>query len=101
MTQHNFNPTFVRNGLKSCIDHIYSNCSYKINNVVTQNDILSDHYILTCTYNNKHLNIKLTYRLKRDFHLLNRDILTYYCDMNDKIDTVFDIETPNEIADMN
>ena len=26
VAQHNFKPTFTRNGLKSCIDHIYSNC---------------------------------------------------------------------------
>ena len=100
MTQHNFKPTFVRNGLKSCIDHIYSNCSYKITDFVTQDDILSDYYILTFKYTNKHLNIKPTYRLKRDVNLLNMDILTYYCDMNDKIDTVFDYDTPNDIADI-
>ena len=46
------------------------------------------------------MNIKPTYRLKRDFNLLNTDILTYYCDMNDKIDTVFDFDTPNDIADI-
>ena len=62
MTQYNFKLTFTRNGLKSCIDHIYSNCSYKITDVVTQNDILSDYNILT---------------FKRD--LLNADILTQYC----------------------
>ena len=28
------------------------------------------------------------------------DILTYYCGMNDKIDTVFDYHTPNDIADI-
>ena len=67
---------------------------------MTQNDILSDHYILTFKYTNKHLNIKPTYRLKRDFNLLNTDIPTYYCDMNDKIDTVFDYDTPDEIADI-
>ena len=53
MTQHNFKPTFTRNGLKSCIDYIYSNCSYKITDIVTQNDILSDQDILTFNYNNK------------------------------------------------
>ena len=40
MTQHNFKLTFTRNGLRSCIDFLYSNCSYKITDVVTQNDIL-------------------------------------------------------------
>ena len=28
------------------------------------------------------------------------DILTYYCDMDDKIDTVFDYDTLDEIADI-
>merc|ERR1712240_702147 len=82
------------------IDHIYSNCSYKITDVVTQKDILSDHNILTFNYNNKRLNIKPTYRIKRDFNLLNTDILTYYCDMNDKIDTVFDYDNSDDIADI-
>ena len=100
LTQHNFKPTFSRNGLSSCIDHIYSKCSYKITDVVTHDDILSDHKILTCNYNNKQLNIKPTYKLKRDFNLLNKDILTDYCDRNDRIDTVFDYDTSNEIADI-
>ena len=100
LTQHNFKPTFVRNGLKSCIDHNYLNCSYKITDVVTQDDILSDHYILIFEYTNKHLNMKPTYRLKRDFNLLNTDILTQYCDMNDKIDTVFGYDMSNDIADI-
>ena len=34
MTQYNFKLIFTKNGLKSCIDHIYSNCSYKITDVV-------------------------------------------------------------------
>ena len=59
MTQHNFKLTFTRNGLRSCIDFLYSNCSYKIT-----------------------------------------DILTQYCDMNDRIDTVFDYDTSNDIADI-
>ena len=67
---------------------------------MTQNDILSDHYILTFNYNNKHLNIRPTYRLKRDFNLLNTDILTYCCDKNDRIDTVFYYDTPDKIADI-
>ena len=67
---------------------------------MTQNDILSDHYILTFNDNNKHLNIKPTYRLKRDFNLLNTDILTQYCDNNKTIDTVFDYDTPDQIADI-
>ena len=57
MTQHNFKLTFTRNGLRSCIDFLYSNRSYKITDVVTQNDILSDHNILTFNYNNNKLNI--------------------------------------------
>ena len=100
MTQHNFKLTFTRNGLRSCIDFLYSNCSYKITDVVTQNDILSDHNILTFNYNNNKLNIKPTYKIKRDFNLLNTDILTQYCDMNDRIDTVFDYDTSNDIADI-
>ena len=100
ITQYNFTLTFTRNGLKSCIDHIYSNCSYKITDAVTQNDILSDHNILTFNYNNNKLNIDPTYKIKRDFNLLNTDILTQYCDMNDRIDTVFDYDMSNDIANI-
>jgi len=67
---------------------------------VTQNDILSDHNILTFNYNNNKLNIKPTYKIKRDFNLLNTDILTQYCDMNDRIDTVFDYDMSNDIANI-
>ena len=60
----------------------------------------SDHNILTLNYNNKKLNINPTYKIKRDFNLLNTDILTQYCDMNDRIDTVFDYDMSNDIADI-
>ena len=67
---------------------------------MTQNDILSDHNILTFNYNNNKLNKKPTYKIKRDFNLLNTDILTQSCDMNDRIDTVFDYDMSNDIADI-
>ena len=35
LTIHNDKPTFYRQGVKSCIDHITSNCPTKIKNVTT------------------------------------------------------------------
>ena len=61
LTLYNFKPTFCRNALSSFINHIYPNCSHKIKNVTTQNNILSDNYTRTFNYNNKHLDIKPTY----------------------------------------
>lgn len=51
-------PTFYRRGVKSCIDHVYSNCHNNIKNV-THNEILSDHRIITVDYNDKNIDIFL------------------------------------------
>ena len=67
LTYHNNKATFCRKGVKSCIDYIISNCPLKVKNVRTHdgeteifgykdwefNNIMSDHFILSCTYNHK------------------------------------------------
>ena len=47
-TTHNEENTYyVKQTPISCIDHIYSNCPYKISTVTTHNDGYSAHSILT------------------------------------------------------
>ena len=54
ISHHNKAP-FYRKGQASCLDHIYSNCHTRIKNVTIEKEILSDHKIITCLYNNKNL----------------------------------------------
>ena len=50
-TTHNEENTYyVKQTPISCIDHIYSNCLYKISTVTTHNDGHSDHSILMARY---------------------------------------------------
>ena len=54
LTQHNFKLThFSRIFKPSCIDHIYSNCPLKIDNVTTHTNSTSDHSIVTAYYHSK------------------------------------------------
>ena len=84
LTYHNNKPTFCRKGVKSCIDFIISNCPLKVDNVRTHdgdsqifgyrdieyNDIMSGHYILSCTYNNSKINHPQQFKITRNFRLL-------------------------------
>ena len=69
--------TFHRKGQSSCLDHIYSNCHTKIRKVTIEKDILSDHKIVTCIYNNKKLNLSTTYTTKRDYSLITTESLLH------------------------
>ena len=68
-------------------------------NVTIEKDILSDHKIITCIYNNKKLNLSTTYTLRRDFSLITTDSLLYYINMTNNIDTVFSTDNTNMIAE--
>ena len=80
MIIHNNKPTFFRPGYKSCIDHIISNCPGKISNITTHfdntnsysytNNNISDHAILTCTYNNKLIKVPQLFKIIRNDRLL-------------------------------
>ena len=57
LTCLNDQPTFFRRGMKSCIDHVYTNTPQYTSNVTTHNlnilsgiNSLSDHSILSFTY---------------------------------------------------
>ena len=92
--------TFYRKGQASCLDHIYSNCHTRIKNVTIEKDILSDHKIITCSYNNKKLNLSTSYKTKRDFSLITTESLLHYLNTTNNIDQVFNTNDPNKIADI-
>ena len=83
---HHNKATFYRKVQESCLDHIYSNCHTRIKNVTIEKDILSDHKIITCLYNNKKLNLSTTYTTKRDFLLITFESLLHYLNMTNNID---------------
>ena len=96
LTYHNSKPTFCRKGVKSCIDYIVSNCPLKINNVRTHdgdsevfgykdleyNNIMSDHFVLSCTYNNKKINFPQQFMITRNSKLLTKYNLNQYFSHN-------------------
>merc|ERR1712240_970481 len=89
LISHHNKAEFHRKGQSSCLDHIYSNCHTKIRKVTIEKDILSDHKIVTCIYNNKKLNLSTTYTTKRDYSLITTESLLHYLNMTNNIDLVF------------
>lgn len=108
LTIHNNKPTFFRKKTKSCIDHIISNCPTNISNVRTHynndtinyintgkniinnsNPVLSDHAILSCNYNNKHITTPQHYKIIRNNKLLTKHKLKSYFNHNENRFTYF------------
>merc|ERR1712240_272533 len=97
LTYHNNKATFCRKWVKSCIDYIISNCPLKIMNVRTHdgetevfgykdwefNNIMSDHFILSCTYNHKKINLPQQFMITRNSKLLTRYNLNQYFSNNE------------------
>lgn len=94
LVSHNKDPTFFRNGFRSCINHIITNCPTKITNVFTHinnnypndinintniinndNSILSDYSLLSCSYNSKDIHIPQQFEIIRDGKLLTKERL--------------------------
>ena len=100
LVSHHNKATFFRKGQASCLDHIYSNCHTRIKNVTIEKDILSDHKIITCSYNNKKLNLSTSYRTKHDFSLITTESLLHYLNTTNNIDQVINSEDPNKIAEI-
>ena len=113
LTYHNNKPTFCRRGVKSCIDFIISNCPIKIANVRTHdgdteifgykdveyNNIMSDHFLLSCTYNNKKICIPQQFLITRNSRLLTRHNLNEYFSNNPLLQEIFSETDPNVIAE--
>ena len=113
LTYHNNKATFNRRGVKSCIDYIISNCPTKVSNVRTHdgdtevfgyrdleyNNIMSDHYLLSCTYNNKKISIPQQFLVTRNSKLLTRHNLNEYFSYNPLLQEIFSETDPNVIAE--
>ena len=92
LTYHNKLPTFFRKGTQSCVDFIISNCPTKVTNVRTHyddkeiytykdyeyNNIMSDHVMLSCTYNNRHITKKQQFKIIMNNKLLTKHTLNEY-----------------------
>ena len=107
LTVHNTDPTFFHKNIISCIDHIMSNCPLNISNVRTHtsnnhsnyiniaaniinnsNPIMSDHAILSCTYNNKNINLPQQFKIIRNHNLLTKHNLHQYFKDNDNLNHI-------------
>ena len=113
LTYHNNKPTFIRKGVKSCIDYVISNCPTKISNVRTHDgdtkifgykdldfhNIMSDHFLLSCTYNNKKICIPQQFMITRNSKLLTRHNLNEYFSHNQFLQEIFAETDPNIIAE--
>ena len=113
LTYHNKKTTFCRKGVQSCIDYIISNCPLKVNNVRTHdgeneifgykdsefNNIMSDHFILSCTYNNKKINFPQQFIITRNSRLLTKHNLNQYFSHNEFLQGIFSETDPNIIAE--
>merc|ERR1712240_666541 len=113
LTYHNNKATFCRKGIKSCIDYIFSNCPLKIRNVRTHdgetevygykdwefNNIMSDHFILSCTYNHKKIDLPQQFMISRNSKLLTKYNLNQYFSNNDVLQGIFSETDPNIIAE--
>ena len=114
LTYHNNKPTFFRKGVSSCIDFIISNCPSKISNVRTHyndrdefgyydvdfNNIMSDHVMLSCHYNDNNISIPQQFRSVRNNRLLTKHALNEYFECNDRLNELFSYTDPNQIAEI-
>ena len=101
ITQHNFKLTHFRpNRNPSSLDHIYSNCPLKINNVTTDNNALSDHSIITGIYNDKEIKIDPTFvTIRKHKNLTDKKIQDAVKNL-EYLNSIFNYEDPNKIANI-
>ena len=112
---HNNKPTFFRKGIKTCIDHIYSNCPINISNVRTHDNdnihsdydlfdaadsILSDHAMISCTYSHQSIKIPQQFKIIRNNKLLTKHSLNQYFDHNHELNRIFNETDPDAIAEI-
>ena len=93
-------PTYHKLHVHSLIDHIYSNCVGKINNLTTIDNGMSDHSLIKFNYNTKFNNLKPKFMYRRDKHLLTTHTLTQYIDHNDRLNEIFSLDDPDQIANI-
>ena len=107
LTCLNDQPTFFRRGMKSCIDHVYTNTPQYTSNITTHNfnilsgiNSLSDHSVLSFSYKQDNTLIQPIYKITRDFTKLTKNNLELAYDNNYIISEAFHHSDPNIIADI-
>ena len=60
---------------------------------------MSDHYILSCTYNNSKINHPQQFKITRNFRLLTKYKLNQYFSNNEALQGIFSEQDPNIIAE--
>ena len=99
ITQHNNNYTrYVSHQPPSTIDHIYSNCPNNIKNICTNRNIFSDHCTITGQYHSKETLYQPKFFFKRNVKLLTKCELTKYILLSTPLQTIFQSQDPNYIA---
>ena len=124
LTTHNDSPTFFRPGIISCIDHVMTNCPDKITDVTTHNDYdnnsltndsdhyenenrygkktnlcISDHSIISFSYNSKYFKIPQLFKILRDNSKITCQKLTELFNKNLILPTILQSNDPNFIAE--
>ena len=61
---------------------------------------MSDHVMISCTYNNKHITKTQQFRIIRNHKLLMKHNLNQYLSHNDIINTIFNYTDPNVITEI-
>ena len=100
ITQHNHLDTrHVRHQQPSCIDHIYSNVSNKLTDIMTNRTNFSDHSYLTAIYNTKEQIYNPKFIKTRNHRNLNKEALQLAFKQSN-INSLFNHSDPNIIADI-
>ena len=101
LCQMNFKPTrFQANSEPSLLDHYFTSNPNKMDNIETKTSIIADHKYIKANYHCKILKRKQQFRRTRNFSLLNSDILTKEIENNAKLQEIFSLEDPDEIANV-
>ena len=99
ITQHNNDYTrYVSHHPPSTIDHIYSNCPNNIKNIKTNTNLFSDHCTITGQYYSKEAIYQPKFFFKRNVKLLTKSELTKYILLSTPLQSIFQSQDPNYIA---
>ena len=101
ITTHNYQFTrHQANTNPSIIDHIYSNCKGKLRPVETIKTLYSDHCILKTSFISSQSIYNPKFMRIRNYKLLTKTRLTKYFNENEMLNTVFNFNDPNIIAEI-
>ena len=72
----------------------------KVMTFTNYHNIMSDHIMISCSYNNKKIKSTQQFRTIRDYKLLTKDILNEYFSHNDTLNTIFNYTDPELVANI-